>query len=122
MNYLLSLSLVVAMYYGNVSTGHGAKGRIGIKYNPVNHRIVHVYANTPAAEAGLRTGDTVLHVNAADIIGPAYTWINITVKRGDKIFTIEIERIPCEMVDEHFIMPENDWRKEIDQTVQPELT
>lgn len=86
------------MYYSHVEVGHGAKGRIGIKYDPVKHKIVTVYHNTPAEEAGLLPGDIVKHINDKDIKGPSYTKVNLTIKRGNVIFTVEIERVPCEQV------------------------
>lgn len=121
MKILLATALTVAMYYGSVQQGHGAKGRIGILYDPVHHRVVKVYGNTPAEEAGIMPGDIILHVNDKDITGPSYTKVNLTIKRGKRVITFEIERIPRELVDEskyNEVHPE----KELDQTIEPELS
>jgi C-terminal processing protease CtpA/Prc len=116
---LLPLIVVVAMYYGNVSVGHGSKGRIGIKYDPARHRIVTVFKHTPAEEAGLRVGDIVLHVDASDITGPSYTKVHLTLRRGTRIFTVELERIPKELVDEHQISEDSEERQDIDPNIDP---
>ena len=113
---LYATLFVIAVYYGNVQCGHGSKGRIGIKYDPVHHRIVKVFQNTPAATAGLKPGDIVKHINDKDIIGPSYTYINLTIQRGTTIFTVEVERIPRELVNEHHTVPDT----EIDPEVEPE--
>lgn len=115
---LLILVTALCMYYGGVQQGHGNKGRIGILYDPVHHRIVKVYKGTPAWEAGLRVGDIVRHVNDKDITGPSYTFVNLTIKRGENIFTVEIERIPREYIDDH---KENESgpEKEIDPSIEP---
>lgn len=113
---LLVLALTLSMYYGSVQQGHGSKGRIGILYDPVHHRIVKVYKGTPAYEVGLRVGDIVKHVNAADITGPSYTYVNLTIQRNGKLLTFEVERIPREYVNDH---KENEYHpeKEIDPKV-----
>jgi membrane-associated protease RseP (regulator of RpoE activity) len=100
MNHLLSLGLLIAItYYGSVQTGHSDKGYIGILYNPVGHKVVKVYKDSPAAKAGLLPGDIVKYVNDKDIVGPCYTKINLTIKRGNETFSVVIERIPNEYID-----------------------
>lgn len=121
MNFLLAASLTVAMYYGTVQHGHGSKGRIGILYDPVHHRVVKVYKGTPADEVGLMPGDIIVHVNDKDITGPSYTKVNLTIKRGNRLINLEVERIPKEYVNEtkqNEVHPE----KELDQTIEPELS
>jgi C-terminal processing protease CtpA/Prc len=112
---LLTSCIILATYYGGVSVGHGKPGRIGIKYDPVRHQIVHVYRHTPAAEADLKPGDIILHVNAADITGEAFTFVNLTIKRKNVIFNVEIERIPNEWVHEQQEAPDT----EIDPRITP---
>lgn len=119
MNHVVVLSFIVAMYYGNVSTGHGAKGRIGIKYDPVHHRIVTIYKNSPASEANLRVGDIVKYVNDKDITGPAFTFVNLTIRRGSRTFTIVIERVPNEYIDERQIDEDSEERQDIDISIPP---
>lgn len=119
MNYLLAVSIVVCMYYGNVSYGHGAKGRIGIKYDPVFHRVVTVYKNTPAEESGLRVGDIIKYIHDKDLTGPAYTKVAITVQRGTRLLYFELERIPNELVDEHQISEDSEERQDIDTSIDP---
>lgn len=116
---LLTVCIVVCMYYGNVSVGHGIQGRIGIRFDPYDHKIVRIYKNTPAAEANLRVGDHILHVNDKDIVGPAYTKVNLTIKRGSRIFTVVVERIPRELVDENQIQ-EDEKQIDIDPDIRPE--
>ena len=115
LNWITTITLTL---YGNVENHHGAKGRIGILYDPVHHRIVKVYKYTPAAEGGLHAGDIVKHINAADITGPSYTKVNLTIKRGNQIFTIELERIPNELVDTHQVQDEE---KNTDENVDLDI-
>jgi membrane-associated protease RseP (regulator of RpoE activity) len=97
--YISILPALAITYYGSVQEGHSNKGYIGIIYNPVGHKVVSICLNGPAYEAGLQPGDIVKHVNDKDIIGPPYTKVNLTIQRGNEIFTIIIERIPYEQID-----------------------
>lgn len=105
MNYLIIASIVAITYYGHVENKHGKYGRIGILFDPGGHRIVEVYRDSPADKAGLHRGDIVVFVNDKDITGPAYTLINLTVRRGRDIFTVIIERVPAELIDSKHPLP-----------------
>lgn len=116
---LIAVSLVICMYYGNIQTGHGSHGRIGIQYT--GRRIVKVYLNGPAAEAGLLPGDVIKRVNAKSIQGPSYTKVNLLIKRGNSIFSVEIERVPWEDVDtKHYVQIINNEDNELDPNIAPE--
>lgn len=96
---------MVMTYYGHVEQGHGKHGRIGILYNPADHHIVEVYKGSPAEEVGLKRGDVVVFINDADITGPAYTLLNLTIRRGQAIFTVIVERVPSEQIDVRHPLP-----------------
>lgn len=106
MKLLLATTLIAAIYYGNIESHHGLHGRIGIVYNPANHEIVKVYLNSPAQNAGLHKHDRVKHINDVDITGPAYTYVNLTIQRGDSILVFVIERVPNAEIDTKHEAPE----------------
>src|SRR4051794_28132124 len=67
-------------------------------------RVAKVYRGSPAAEAGIHAGDVITAVNGksiagqsadvstAKIRGPAGTKVTLTVKSGDKVRTVTVER------------------------------
>jgi C-terminal processing protease CtpA/Prc len=87
------------IYYGGVTKGHHIHGRIGILYDPVHHKVVRVYVGSPAQAAGMLPGDIVKHVDAADIDGPAFVKVHLTISRDGNILTFEILRIPDKYID-----------------------
>lgn len=112
--------LLIAVLQGGVETHHSNKGKIGILYNPVAHKVVKVYANTPAAAAGLHTGDKIMHVNDKDIQGPPYTEVELTILRNGKTLIFTIERVPKEEIRGQPYLPDNYEGSEIDPEVAPE--
>lgn len=100
------------MYYGELKVTHKLdnRGRIGIVWNPANHRIVTVYRNSPAYTAGLHIGDRINHYNDVHIRGPVGTKVNLTIQRGDKILYFTITRVPWDSVDTKY-----DVNKEINR-------
>lgn len=98
MNYLLIASLLVATYYGTVTVDIHKKGRIGIRWDMCTHRIQAIYKGSPAETAGLRIGDVITAINEKDLIGPAFTYVNVTVRRGTRVLHFTIERLPVDQI------------------------
>lgn len=112
MKSLIIASILAVTYYGHVENRHGRFGRIGILYNPGDHAIVEVYKGSPAAKAGLKRGDTVVHVNDKDITGPAYTLVNLSIlKKDGQMVTVVIERVPAELIDIDHPLPHENKHK-----------
>ena len=105
MKLLIPITMMAITYFGYVSVGPKEHGRIGILFNPVNHQVVEVYRGSPAAEAGLKRGDVVKHINASDIDGPSGVKVNLTVQRGNQILVFEIIRVPDRLIDVRHPLP-----------------
>ena len=84
----------------------GSYAGIGIKFEMLNSyiHIVKVFSNTPAQEVGIQIGDYIIEINGQDIKGwtadkaASYirgetgTSVNLTVVRGEQIFSVDVLR------------------------------
>ncbi|MFQ8706001.1 MAG: S41 family peptidase [Thomasclavelia sp.] len=79
---------------------------IGVAYTALNNGIIitKVYQKSPASKSGLQVGDIVTNVDDTNIAGKnadevknlvrgdAGTNVKLTVTRGEKVFTVDVER------------------------------
>jgi carboxyl-terminal processing protease len=107
--------------YQSWSRGDNTYVGIGISVSSRNSepRIVEVYENTPAEQAGLRAGDILVRINDKSVAGlaldemttlvrgPVGTQVQITVRRGDDprelTFTVQRAQIHLQFVQDRVI-------------------
>ena len=65
-------------------------GGIGVTFNRIDGTVLEAHPGYPAYKAGITTGD-VLYSNE-DIRGEPGTVVDISVLRGQKLFSIQIQR------------------------------
>lgn len=92
-------SIIGLLLSGQLSSEYG---RIGILVNHQTHGIIKVYRVSPAQEAGIQRGDTILEcdgVKGHDIVdGSAGSFAYITIKRNDQILKFIVKRVPSNEV------------------------
>lgn len=91
-NWLILLTILQASAFSS----DDARGFIGVRIGVLDHRIQRVYANTPAARAGLQSGDKIISVrdedNRKNIEGFVGSEVVIVVKRKNEQLTFKMKR------------------------------
>ncbi len=98
--------LIASQAYGTTLYGwvSNQTGYIGVLISLSTGRIDKVHRNSPAAQAGMLTGDIVAKVNgkifrASDMDGDSGSIVDLTINRKGEIMMFTMVRVPVQEID-----------------------